>query len=37
VLDYDSRGRLVDIDVDQAANKVARQNLIRSQLPGTIE
>jgi uncharacterized protein YuzE len=37
VLDYDSRGRLVGIDIDNAANKVELQNLFLSKLPGTIE
>jgi len=37
VLDDDSSGRLVGIDIDNAANKVELQNLILSKLPGTIE
>jgi uncharacterized protein YuzE len=37
VLDYDSSGRLVGIDIDNAANKVELQNLILSKLHGTIE
>lgn len=37
VLDYDSSGRLVGIDIDNAANKVELQKLILSKLPGTIE
>lgn len=37
VLDYDSSGRLVGSDIDNAANKVELQNLILSKLPGTIE
>jgi uncharacterized protein YuzE len=37
VLDYDSSGRLVGLDIDSAANKVELQNLILSKLPGTIQ
>ncbi|MDC8448994.1 MAG: DUF2283 domain-containing protein [Nitrospira sp.] len=37
VLDYDSSGRLVGIDIDNTANKVELQKLILSKLPGTIE
>ncbi|MGQ0556783.1 MAG: hypothetical protein ACT4PN_12655 [Nitrospiraceae bacterium] len=37
MLDYDSSGRLVGIDIDNAANKVELQKLILSKLPGTIE
>lgn len=37
VLDYDSSGRLVGIDIDNAANKVELQTLILSKLPGKIE
>jgi len=37
VLDDDSSGRLVGIDINNAANKVELQNLILSKLPGTIE
>lgn len=37
VLDYDSSGRLVGIDIDNAANKVELQKLILSKLPGKIE
>jgi uncharacterized protein YuzE len=37
VLDYDSSGRLVGIDIDNAANKVELQQLILSKLPGKIE
>jgi uncharacterized protein YuzE len=37
VLDYDSGGRLVGIDIDNAANKVELQQLILSNLPGKIE
>ena len=33
VLDYDSSGRLVGIDIDNAANKVELQKLILSKLP----
>ncbi len=37
VLDYDSSGRLVGIDIDNAANKVELQKLVLSKLPGKIE
>jgi uncharacterized protein YuzE len=37
VLDYDSSGRLVGIDIDNAANKVELQKLILNKLPGTVE
>ncbi len=37
VLDYDSGGKLVGIDIDNAKNKVELQKLILSKLPGTIE
>lgn len=37
VLDYDSSGRLVGIDIDNAANKFELQKLILSKLPGKIE
>ena len=37
VLDYDSSGRLVGIDIDDATNKVELQQLIISKLPGKIE
>ena len=33
VLDYDSSGRLVGIDIDNAANKVELQKLVLSKLP----
>jgi uncharacterized protein YuzE len=37
LLDYDSSGRLVGIDIDNAANKVELQKLILTKLPGKIE
>lgn len=37
VLDYDSSGRVVGIDIDKAANKVELQKLILSKLSGKIE
>jgi len=37
VLDYDSSGRLVGIDIDNAANKVELQQLILSKFPSKIE
>ncbi len=37
VLDYDSDGTLVGIDIDNASAKVALDTLVVSKLPGTIE
>jgi uncharacterized protein YuzE len=37
VLDYDSRGNLVGIDIDNASRKVDLKRLILSRLPGKIE
>ena len=37
VLDYDSDGALVGIDIDNASTKVALDTLVVSKLPGTIE
>lgn len=37
VLDYDSDGTLVGIDIDNASSKVALDTLVVSKLPGTIE
>ena len=37
VLDYDDKGRLVGIDIDNASAKVKLDKLILSNLPGTIE
>jgi uncharacterized protein YuzE len=37
VLDYDSEGALVGIDIDNASSKVALDTLVVSKLPGTIE
>ncbi|MGH8226906.1 MAG: DUF2283 domain-containing protein [Steroidobacteraceae bacterium] len=37
VLDYDSRGNLVGIDIDNAGGKVELRRLLVSKLPGTIE
>lgn len=37
VVDYDSEGILVDIDIDNASNKVELKRLILSKLPGTVE
>lgn len=39
VLDYDSRGNLVgiDIDIDNASGKLELRRLFLSNLPGTIE
>jgi len=37
VLDYDTNGNLVGIDIDNATSKVALQTLVVSSLPGTVE
>jgi uncharacterized protein YuzE len=37
VLDYDSRGNLVGIDIDNASRKVDLRRLILSKLPGKVE
>jgi uncharacterized protein YuzE len=37
LLDYDSDGNLVGIDIDNAKEKVNLQRLIVSQLPGDVE
>ena len=37
VLDYDEKGNLVGIDIDNAISKVALEKLVVSSLPGTIE
>ena len=37
VLDYDERGNLVGIDIDNASTKVDLQKLIISKLPGSVE
>ncbi|MEP7352888.1 MAG: DUF2283 domain-containing protein [Acidobacteriota bacterium] len=37
VLDYDSHGNLVGIDIDNASNKIDLQKLILSKLPSAIE
>lgn len=37
VLDYDDRGNLVGIDIDNATAKVAMDRLIVSSLPGVVE
>jgi uncharacterized protein YuzE len=36
VLDYDSDGRLVGIDIDNASNKVEIKKLVLSNLPGKV-
>ena len=36
VLDYDSEGRLVGIDIDNASKKVELEKLILSKLPGKV-
>jgi len=37
VLDYDVKGNLVGIDIDNASTKVELEKLILSNLPGTVE
>ena len=37
VLDYDERGNLVGIDIDNASRKVELRRLILSKLPGKVE
>jgi len=37
VLDYDAKGNLVGIDIDNASTKVELEKLILSNLPGTVE
>ncbi len=37
LLDYDAKGRLVGIDIDNASHKVDMEKLILSQLPCRIE
>jgi uncharacterized protein YuzE len=37
VLDYDDRGNLVGIDIDNASRKVELERLILSKLPGKVE
>lgn len=37
VLDYDTDGKLVGIDIDNASNKVDLKRLILSKLPGKVE
>lgn len=37
ILDYDTDGRLVGIDIDNASHKVEMEKLILSKLPAKIE
>ena len=37
VLDYDSEGKLVGIDIDNAKTNVEMEKLILSKLPGKVE
>ena len=37
VLDYDDRGNLVGIDIDNASRKVELKRLVLSKLPGKVE
>lgn len=37
VLDYDDRGNLVGIDIDNASSKVELKRLVLSKLPGKVE
>ena len=36
VLDYDDKGNLVGIDIDNASKKVQLNELVLSKLPGTV-
>lgn len=36
-LDYDARGNLVGIDIDNASAKVELSKLVLSKIPGTVE
>jgi uncharacterized protein YuzE len=36
-LDYDTDGRLVGIDIDNAGNKVEMNRLVLSKIPGKVE
>lgn len=36
VLDYDDKGNLVGIDIDNASKKVQLKELVLSKLPGTV-
>ena len=37
ILDYDSAGNLVGIDIDNASAKVQMNTLVLNRLPGTVE
>jgi uncharacterized protein YuzE len=37
VLDYDARGQLVGIDIDNASSKVQMERLVLNKLPVTVE
>ena len=37
VLDYDSEGNLVGIDIDNTSSKVEMEKLVLSKLPGKVE
>jgi uncharacterized protein YuzE len=37
VLDYDTKGNLVGIDIDNASRRVALQRLVLNRLPGVVE
>lgn len=37
MLDYDSAGNLVGIDIDNASRKVDLERLVLSRLPGKVE
>lgn len=37
VLDYDTEGTLVGIDIDNASKKIDLHKLVLSKLPGTVE
>jgi uncharacterized protein YuzE len=37
ILDYDTNGRLVGIDIDNASNKIELKTLILTKMPGKLE
>lgn len=37
ILDYDTNGRLVGIDIDNASNKIELETLILTRMPGKLE
>ncbi len=37
ILDYDTNGRLVGIDIDNVSNKIELETLILTRMPGKLE